>query len=1722
MASFNHDAPDSHRPTESSPYQPYPGHDADVIADQSNGFFHGQDHDPSQQPQPSLSQPPAQHHLQHENHPQQPPYPIDEPAEASPYPQTAQLPPPQIAIEDENNIRTQQVDYYESHDAAQSRGLSADAAVPASPRLQFQDPRHASFAPSIAPTVEMTVPGQALTTDDANATTPTAPRFPSGVRSSNSPRAKGHMMSPSETHRARWATRKMTVKSSNNKRASIIDRLANRRSLLGEKKRMSVAESDEHENEHDDDESTEDGESSSGRCLYFNLPLPDDLRDDEGHPAQQFPRNKVRTAKYTPLSFIPKNLYFQFHNVANIFFLFMVILVFFPIFGGENPGVNAAPLIFIVAVTAIKDAVEDSRRTSLDSELNNAPVHRLRHWENVNVEDDNVSLWRRIKKATSRVSIAFWRATKSIWSKKARTERKNLKEAAIEEARQSMDYRHSMESHRRASQHGIPMTPVTSPLAPNAGAEERARARAKVVRTMKTDIINHNAEITGRPRFHKDTWKSIRAGDFVRIYNNDELPADIIILSTSEKDGACYVETKNLDGETNLKFRQALHCGRDMRHARDCERAQFWIQSEDPQANLYKFNGALKWYQEVPGDDTGEPELMTESITIDNMLLRGCTLRNTEWIMGVVVYTGHDTKIMMNAGITPSKRPRIARELNFNVACNFLILLFMCLICGIANGVFWAQTDSSAHFFDFGMIGDTPELSGFITFWAALILFQNLVPISLYITLEIVRLLQAIFIYNDQEMYYEPIDQPCIPKSWNISDDVGQIEYIFSDKTGTLTQNVMEFKKATVNGQPYGEAYTEAQAGMQKRLGIDVVAEGERARAEIAEAKVQALEGLRRIDNNQYLHDDDLTFIAPDFVADLAGESTAEQQAATEHFMLCLALCHTVIAEKVPGNPPKMVFKAQSPDEAALVATARDMGFTVLGSNSEGIILNVMGEERHYPILNTIEFNSTRKRMSSIVRMPDGRIILICKGADSVIYGRLKKGEQQELRQTTAEHLEMFAREGLRTLCIAQRELSESEYMVWKRDHDEAAASIDNREEKLEAVAELIEQDLTLLGGTAIEDRLQDGVPDTIALLGEAGIKLWVLTGDKVETAINIGFSCNLLNNDMELINLKFDEDPTGRTSDETIIRTLDAELTKHLQLFGLTGSKEDLDAAKLNHEAPSPTHGVIIDGYTLRFVLHEQLKQKFLLLCKQCKSVLCCRVSPAQKAAVVSMVKNGLDVMTLSIGDGANDVAMIQEADVGVGIAGVEGRQAVMSSDYAIAQFRFLQRLVLVHGRWSYRRLAESISNFFYKNMVWTFSIFWYQMFCDFDITYIFEYSYIIMFNLIFTSLPVGLMGVFDQDVSDKVSLAVPQLYRRGIERLEWTQTKFWIYMIDGVYQSAMVFFIPYLYFRYTHFAADSGQNIEDRTRIGAYIAAPAVLTINMYILINTYRWDWIIVLVVAVSSLLVFFWTGIYTQLTSSGVFFEAAQQVYSQASFWAVFVIVPVVCLFPRFVSKAIQKVYFPYDVDIIREQARMGLFDYLDQPRKNAGGLPSKDAACSSSSSRKGKHAPYGSVDEDQRPIYPPSVMTKTTTHHAHPSQTGSDGTNYTGHQHQRQSLEFGLVSETETVPSPLAHQQVVNVQVGQPAAATTHNAPPPAHQNYNAAASGHHQGRPSIDRTRPSFDRMRASLDRVRPSFEASNDMTTAARLTRIESTQSARLRSAAAYNEQKDMRGGAI
>ncbi|GKZ35717.1 hypothetical protein AbraIFM66950_006469 [Aspergillus brasiliensis] len=1416
------------------------------------------------------------------------------------------------------------------------------------------------------------------------------------------------------TKRQRWATQRRAGAGGTRKRVSIVDRLHKKNlDAKEEMPKQSTANSPtsmKSPTSQQTSTSTESPTGSSNRRIYFNIPIPESERDEDGRPRAAYPRNKIRTAKYTALSFVPKNIWFQFQNIANIYFLFIIILSFFSIFGVSDPALNTVPLIVIVVLTSIKDAIEDFRRTVLDNELNNSPVYRLIDWTNVNSTEDNVSLWRQFKKACTRATVQTYRAMKGLVQKN-----KNIQQQVKDNRRltfmTTVSPRASMSSEQDEDD-AIQMTPVSTP-APEArpdwplpvGSHEQFLHPDKLARdSLATpapsaahlpkggSVVDKSKQTLGNARFKRDFWKNIQVGDFVRLYNGDQIPADIVLLSTSDPDGACYVETKSLDGETNLKVRQALNCGRQVRHARDCEKCEFVIDSEAPHPNLYAYNGALRWEQRDPTYSDAPRKEMVEPITINNVLLRGCFLRNTEWALGVVLFTGEETKVMLNSGETPSKKPRLAKDLNWNVIYNFIILFIMCLICGIGNGVAWGKPDASLDYFDFGSYGSTPAVTGLITFWVAVILFQNLVPISLYISLEIVRTIQAVFIHSDVFMYYDKLGMSCVPKSWNISDDVGQIEYIFSDKTGTLTQNVMDFKKCTINGVSYGEAFTEAQIGIVRREGGDADAVAARAREKLAADTVMMVDMLRKMYDNPYMREENLTFIAPSYVADLGGQAGEEQQKATEHFMLALAVCHTVITEHTPGDPPQIEFQAQSPDEAALVSTARDCGFTLLGRSNDDLIVNVLGEERTYTVLNTLEFNSTRKRMSAILRMPDGSIRLFCKGADSIIYSRLAPGKQQALRKTTAEHLEVFANEGLRTLCIAYRDLSEEEYRAWSKEHDLAAAALTDREEKLEQVASEIEQNLMLIGGTAIEDRLQDGVPDTISLLADAGIKLWVLTGDKVETAINIGYSCNLLNNDMELIVFNVPGDQLQRASQE---------LDHQLQRFGLVGSDEELVAARQDHSPPPPTHAVVIDGDTLKLMLGDDLKQRFLLLCKQCKSVLCCRVSPAQKAAVVRLVKNGLNIMALSIGDGANDVAMIQEADIGVGILGEEGGQAAMSSDYAIGQFRFLQRLVLVHGRYSYRRMAETTANFFYKNLVWTIALFWYSFYNNFDGSYLFDYTYIVLVNVAFTSLPVILMGIFDQDVDDKISLAVPQLYMRGIEQKEWSQLKFWLYMLDGFYQSIICFFMPYLLYSPSTFVHSNGKNINDRTRMGVLVGSSAVIASNTYILMNCYRWDWLTVLINVVSSLLIFLWTGIYSSMEASTTFFNAGAEMYGSLSFWVVLLLTVTICLLPRFTVKAFQKVFFPLDVDIIREQVSQGKFKFLDQyegtvpPKAAAAAAAAASTAFSDESSTSSdfvkpiqpslKQDPFS----DEQQIYSPSIVPTIHTHRPR----GSNGTNY---------------------------------------------------------------------------------------------------------------------------------
>ncbi|OCH91758.1 phospholipid-transporting ATPase 1 [Obba rivulosa] len=1266
------------------------------------------------------------------------------------------------------------------------------------------------------------------------------------------------------------------------------------------------------------------------RNVYVNCMLSPDEVDHHGEPVARYPRNKVRTSKYTIITFIPKNLYEQFRRVANLYFLALVVLQVFSVFGAASPQTAALPLLFILVVTAIKDGIEDYRRAVLDEEVNNSAATKLGQWRNVNQPTDPRSWYERmlglnppgkvsrgVRKLREREAAE---GMQIVLSKGGEGERISVSTKSVggnesgyfagAGGRRLDDIQSVDEHHSYPPNASMELKHTPDEVGSWAGGSGSLTAYQQSVHSRSSiGVVDYSRRVTGMARWERTLWKKLEVGDIVLLRENDQVPADIVVLSTSDPDNMCYLETKNLDGETNLKPRKSVRATSSITSEEDMERASFVLDSEPPHQNLYQYQGVLRYKE----PSTGEQK--QESVTINELLLRGCTVRNTAWIVGLVVFTGADTKIMLNGGDTPSKRSKIEKETNFNVIVNFTILIGMCTVSAIANGLFDGKGGTSAQFFEIDAEpSNSNVLNAIVTFVSCLIAFQNIVPISLYISIEIVKTIQAFFISQDVDMYYKPLDAACTPKTWNISDDLGQIEYIFSDKTGTLTQNVMEFQKCSVNGVAYGEGVTEAQRGAVKREGKDVLLDPEEQDRQIRGLKADMLDKMSRAFKNRYIQPEKLTLVSPKLAEDLTDHSS-EQRNHLIAFFRALAVCHSVLADRPePSQKPYYLeYKAESPDEAALVAAARDVGFPFVQKSKDNIDIEVMGQPERYVTLQMLEFNSTRKRMSVIVRNPQGQLVLYCKGADSVIYQRLAADHDPELKAKTLQDMEHFANGGLRTLCIAYRILGEQEYMDWVRVYEAATSSITDRDEEIEKANEQIEHSLTILGATALEDKLQEGVPEAIETLHQAGIKLWILTGDKVQTAIEIGFSCNLLKSDMEIMILSADTPEAARIQ-------IEGGLNKIASVLG----PPSLDPQRRGFvPGAQAAFAVVIDGDTLRFALGGELKSLFLNLATQCETVVCCRVSPAQKALVVKLVKEGRNAMTLSIGDGANDVAMIQEANIGCGLLGHEGSQAAMSADYAFGQFRYLTKLLIVHGRWSYQRIADMHSNFFYKNVIWTFAMFWFMIYNNFDATYLYQYTFILLYNLVFTSLPVIVLGAFDQDVNAKAAMAFPQLYIRGIRGLEYTRLKFWLYMLDGLYQSVVVFYIPYLVWNIgtSTTASWNGKTLESLSDFGTTVSVAAIFAANTYVGLNTHYWTIMTWIVVVGSSLVMLLWIVIYSFFQSDD-FNDEVIILFGNVVFWATVVISVVISLAPRFLVKYVSSVYLPLDRDIVREMWVMG--------------------------------------------------------------------------------------------------------------------------------------------------------------------------------------------------------
>ncbi|KAK3902715.1 hypothetical protein C8A05DRAFT_33586 [Staphylotrichum tortipilum] len=960
--------------------------------------------------------------------------------------------------------------------------------------------------------------------------------------------------------------------------------------------------------------------------------------------------------------------------------------------------------------------------------------------------------------------------------------------------------------------------------------------------------------------FDETKWINVAVGDIVRVESEEPFPADLVLLASSEPEGLCYIETANLDGETNLKIKQALPETSSMVSSTELSRLGGRVRSEQPNSSLYTYEATLT--MQAGG---GEKEL---SLNPEQLLLRGATLRNTPWIHGIVVFTGHETKLMRNATATPIKRTKVERQLNKLVLVLVLMLLALSVVCTAGDLILRGTQGNAFKYLALDGLNGASSIAGIffkdmVTFW---VLFSALVPISLFVTLEMVKYWHGILINDDMDIYHDVTDTPANCRTSSLVEELGMVEYVFSDKTGTLTCNQMEFKAASIAGVMYAET--------------------------VPEDRVPTVEDGVEVGIHEYKQ----------LKANLQGHSTAQ---AIDHFLTLLATCHTVIPEQDEDGHIK--YQAASPDEGALVEGAVQLGYKFYARKPRAVIIEVNGEHLEYELLAVCEFNSTRKRMSTIYRCPDGKVRVYCKGADTVILERLNDNNPHV--DVTLRHLEEYASEGLRTLCLAVREVPEHEFREWYQVYDKAQTTVGgNRAEELDKAAELIEHDFYLLGATAIEDRLQDGVPETIHTLQEAGIKVWVLTGDRQETAINIGMSCKLLSEDMML--LIVNEENTEATRDNL---------------------QKKLDAIRNQGDVSIEmgTLALVIDGKSLTYALEKDLEKLFLDLAIMCKAVICCRVSPLQKAMVVKLVKKyQKESILLAIGDGANDVSMIQAAHIGVGISGMEGLQAARSADVSIAQFRFLRKLLLVHGAWSYHRVAKAILFSFYKNITLYLTQFWYVFQNVFSGEVIYESWTLSFYNVFFTVLPPLVLGILDQFVSARLLDRYPQLYSLGQKNRFFRVTVFASWILNAVYHSILLYLGGSLFYIYDGVQRDSipaGKWVWGNAMYGAVL-----LTVLGKAALVTNNWTKYHVIAIPGSMAIWLVFVAVYgivaPKLGFSSEFFGVIPRLFSSPSFWLQMPTLALLCLARDFAWKFSKRLWRPEAYHHVQEIQKYNIQDY----------------------------------------------------------------------------------------------------------------------------------------------------------------------------------------------------
>uniref|UniRef100_A0A3B3U9U4 Phospholipid-transporting ATPase n=1 Tax=Poecilia latipinna TaxID=48699 RepID=A0A3B3U9U4_9TELE len=1013
---------------------------------------------------------------------------------------------------------------------------------------------------------------------------------------------------------------------------------------------------------------------------------------------------------------------------------------------------------------------------------------------------------------------------------------------------------------------GLPLFFVIIVTAIKQGYEDWLRHKAdKAVNQCLVQVVQHG-------KVSRKHSRKLTVGDVVYVKEDESFPCDLILLSSSRDDGTCYVTTASLDGESSHKTYHAVQETKAYKTEEEVNCIHATIDCEQPQPDLYKFRGNINIYM------GNEP--VSRSLASQNLLLRGATLKNTEYIYGVAIYTGMETKMALNYQSKSQKRSAVEKSMNAYLVVYLCILISKAVINTALKYVWQADPNRDEPWYNGKTESERQRhlIRAFTDFLAFMVLFNYIIPVSMYVTVEMQKFLGSYFIMWDDEMFDEELGERAVVNTSDLNEELGQVEYVFTDKTGTLTENNMEFIECCVDGNVYVP---------------DIICNG------------QVMPGAAGID----------------MIDTSPGPEARERE---ELFFRALCLCHTVqvkeeetvdgIKHGIHQGKSSSFYISSSPDEVALVEGMKRLGFTYLRlKDGQMEILNREDEIERFELLEVLTFDSVRRRMSVIVRSSTGELYLFCKGADSSIFPRVVSGKMEQIKA----RVERNAVEGLRTLCVAYRRLSPEQYEQVCHLLTRAKLEFQDQDKLVAEAYDLIERDLILLGATAVEDRLQEKAADTIESLHKAGMKVWVLTGDKMETAAATCYASKLFRRSTQILELT-----TKRTEEQSlhdVLFELSRTVLRHY------GSMSRDASSGLSSEYID--YGLIIDGATLSAVMRPSqedsnsgnYKEIFLEICRNCSAVLCCRMAPLQKAQIVKMIKSSKEhPITLAIGDGANDVSMILEAHVGIGIMGKEGRQAVRNSDYAIPKFKHLKKMLLVHGHYYYIRISELVQYFFYKNVCFIFPQFLYQFFCGFSQQPLYDTAYLTLYNISFTSLPILLYSLMEQHINMDILKKEPTLYRDIAKNSLLTWPIFIYWTVLGVYDAIVMFFGAYFLFDNTTFTSN-GQMFGNWT-FGTLVFTVLVFTVTFKLALDTHYWTWINHFVIWGS--LVFFvvfsllWGGIIWPFLNYQRMYYVFMQMLSSGPAWLSIILLITASLLPDVVKKVFWRALWPTTTERIQ--------------------------------------------------------------------------------------------------------------------------------------------------------------------------------------------------------------